>query len=102
MGLVLRGVRRDQFFVGEAAADRVSRNRKKAHAVCSRAGVIADNLLIHVAVKMERGHGNVGVAQSPLEQTPEVLQSVGVGLAPDVALGVVNRFVGLGRDISQG
>src|SRR5207249_2081032 len=36
--------------------------------------VIAEYLLVNVAMKVERIHGNVGAAQPTLEQTPEVFQ----------------------------
>jgi len=43
---------------------------------------------------VERLYADVGAVEAPLEQAPEVLDAVGMNLALDVALGVIDRLMG--------
>src|ERR1035437_5556228 len=52
--------------------------------VRSCAIIVAEYLLIHIAVKVEWFDGNVGSADPALQQTPEVFNPVGVDAATDV------------------
>jgi hypothetical protein len=53
INLILHGVRRNKFFVGQAVADGVRRDGKEASAVRVLPGVVAENLLVDVPVKMK-------------------------------------------------
>lgn len=63
----------------------------------SRVGVLAlvesERLLVQIAEQMERFDADIGALDGPLEQAPEVLQSVCVDLALGVPLGVVDDLV---------
>src|SRR5665213_60472 len=55
----------------------------------------SEHLLIEVAVKMERLHGNVGSGEIPFRETPEVFKAVGMNLPPNVVVNVVDRFMNI-------
>ena len=55
--------------------------------------VIAEYLLIQIAKQMERLDADIGSLQPALEQAPEVFKSVGVNLAVNVLLRVVDNAV---------
>jgi hypothetical protein len=54
------------------------------------------NLLIHIAVKVERLHTDVCPIQAPLEARPEILDPVCVDVIPNVTLDMVDDLVGIG------
>ena len=79
MTLVLHGVRRDQFFVSQPMADGVRRDGQRTRPpVRVLPGVVAEDLFVHVPVKVERSYGSVRATERPLEQTQEVFQAVGL------------------------
>lgn len=55
--------------------------------------VVTENLLINVAFKMKRFYSNVGSAQGPLKQTPEVFTSIGVNLSVDVSFHAIHNVM---------
>src|ERR1019366_5118526 len=57
--------------------------------------VVAEHLLVKVAKQMEWFDTDVGSSDAALEQAPEVFESVGVNLAINVFLGMVNYLVGV-------
>lgn len=67
--------------------------------------VVAESLFVNVAEQVEGFDANIGAAQSALEQAPEVLQPIGMDLAANVGLGVVDELVdvfGLESEVSGG
>jgi hypothetical protein len=48
----------------------------------SGAIVVAENLLINIAIKVERLYRNIGSLQATLQEAPEVFDSVSVDAAP--------------------
>src|SRR5882672_812334 len=85
----------DEIAVGQPLADDAPKRLDEAPAVAVRIAplVVAEHLLVNVPMQVERVHGNVGAAQPALQETPEILQSVGVDVAFDVALGLVDDAV---------
>lgn len=55
--------------------------------------IVAEDLLVHVAPQVEGLDVNVGAANRPLEQAPKVFEAIGVDVAPNVRLGLVNDAV---------
>jgi len=55
--------------------------------------VEAEGLLIHVAEEVERLDADVRAAKSALQETPEILNSVGVDIALGVGFGVVDEVM---------
>ena len=69
---------------------------KAAEAVAivqGQAVVVAENLLVNIAEQVEWFDRNVGPAQAAFQQPPEVLDPVGVNVAVDVGLHVIDDFV---------
>ena len=58
--------------------------------------IVAKHLLIEVTEKMERFHADIGSIYPPLQEAPEVLDSVGVDVSVDVGFGVVDHHVDVG------
>jgi hypothetical protein len=54
--------------------------------IFGRAGVVAKHLLRHVAVHVERLNGYIGSCQPALEQTPEIVDALGVNRVFSAAL----------------
>ena len=82
-----------QLTVGQALACDLAGQPLESLTVAGLAGVEAEGFLVEVAEQVERLDADVGALDGPLEQRPEVLDSVGVNLAIDVLLGVVNDAV---------
>ena len=57
-----------------------------------------NDLFIEVAEKMERFDTHIGSLESALQKRPEVFESVGVNLAINVLLGMINNLVRIIRD----
>jgi hypothetical protein len=55
--------------------------------------VVAKCLFINVPEQVERLNANVGASETPLQETPEVLQPVGMNLPINVRLGVIDDLV---------
>jgi len=55
--------------------------------------VESESLLIHVPKQMEWLHADVGSAESALHQTPEVLKTVGMDVAANIGLSVVDELM---------
>lgn len=95
-----------QCFVGEALADHAPRDLHEPLPIVADALIETERLLVDIPEQMERLDADVRPVDGPLQQAPEVLQAVGVDLAPDVGLGMVDglmevvrlqSFVGLQR-----
>src|SRR5579864_7884761 len=57
------------------------------------ARVEAESLFVYVAEKVERLYGNVGAVQLPLEQAPEVFDSIRVNSSVNVVLKMIDDLV---------
>jgi hypothetical protein len=55
--------------------------------------VVTEYLLVQIAKQVERLDANVGSLESALQERPEILKAIGVNLAVNVSLGVVNDSV---------
>ncbi len=75
--------------------------------------IVPERLFIGVVLQVVGFHAHIRALQRTLEQTPEVLQAVGVNSATDVRFGVVDelvnvfvqafvRFQGIGVDLGTG
>ncbi len=53
----------------------------------------AGNLFVQIPKEMERLGADIGALESPLEETPEVFESIGMNLPVNVAFGMVNDLV---------
>ena len=89
---------RSQLRIGHPLSNNL--RTEQTEAVCVVHGVIlcrpivvSKDLLIYVAMQMERLNRNVGSIQSTLEQRPEVLQSVRMDAAIHILFNVVNESV---------
>jgi len=79
---------------GEALSEDVRSNVLKASAVMGQfAEVVAENLFVKVAKKMERLDRNIGSLQLALEQAPEVFETIGVNLSVNVLFGMVDHLM---------
>jgi hypothetical protein len=72
--------------IGEPLANNLAHDQSEAILVAQRivfggAIVVSENLFGHVAVKVERFHGNVGTAQRSLQKAPEVFYALRMDLA---------------------
>ena len=84
-----------QFAIGEALAADLGHGKRKALAVIHVFAIVeTEHLFVKVTEKMKRFHANVGSVNSALQQTPEVLQAVGVNLSVYVLLGMVDHLLG--------
>ena len=89
----LRNLRPGEAVVGETLADDALERERETHGVSSFAVIEAERLFIEVAEQMERFHAHVGALERTLQETPEVLASVGVNLPVNVFLGMVDDAV---------
>ncbi len=98
-GLLLRSRRSgqqvapDEILVGQPLADDVASHCDEPLGVATLAIIEPDGLLVQVAQHMERVNADVGALDGALETAPEVLQAIGVDLAPHVLDGVVDEVV---------
>ena len=65
-----------QFFVRETTANDVSHCEHEALKVGQVAVVVAERLFVDVPEQVEWLDGNIGSVEGPLQQRPEILQSV--------------------------
>jgi hypothetical protein len=79
--------------IGQTLADDVLEGQRETECVIATAIVEAECLLIEVAEQMERFYGYVGALDGALQQGPEILPIVGVDVAVNVRLGVVDDVV---------
>ena len=88
----------DQLLIGEALSGDLGHGQREAvqivDGVAFPAAIVeAEHLLIEVAEEMEGFDADVGSVDAALEAGPEVLDSVGVNIAIDVLLGVIDDAV---------
>ena len=79
----------DRLSDGDAEALRIGHHR----AAIMLAIVVAKRLFIDVAEQVEGFDAHVGAIQTALEETPEVLHTVGVDISTDILFGVVDDLV---------
>lgn len=84
---------RGQCQVGETAAHDASDGFQEATLIVVFAFVEPEGLFVQIAEKVFRVHADIGAFQSPFEKCPEVFETVGMNVAPDVFHGVVNGGV---------
>jgi hypothetical protein len=82
-----------QFLVGEPLASDSARYFSEPFAIGSFAGVETETFFVQIPEKMERLNVDIGSCDSSLQETPEVLNAVGVTLATNVRFSVVNDFM---------
>jgi hypothetical protein len=91
-----------QFGIGKPPSDHLRHCQREP--ICVRKRIVLrcaivepERLLVYACVKVKLFDGNVGSAQGPLQQAPEVLDAVSVDVAPhvlfDMVHGVVNKLV---------
>lgn len=85
-----------QLSIGKPFAENAFNSANEPGGVAGLPVVIAIGLLIKVSEQVERLNADVSSLDGPLQETPEVLNPIGVNLAPDVCLGMVNDLVGVG------
>ena len=83
----------NQSVIGETLPNDRPRHTAEPISIDGLSGVVAEGLLIEIPEQVKRLDANVGALDSPLQQAPEILQSIGVNLVPNVTLGVVNDLV---------
>lgn len=79
--------------VGEATARDGFEGAQEPAPVVHLAVVEAEDLLVEVAEKVERLDADIGALEAALQEAPEVLDAVGVGVPPDVLGRVVDDAV---------
>ncbi len=79
--------------IGEPLARGCGQYVTKSGRVIDLPLIVSEHLLVDVAIQMNRGDGHVSTFQRPLQQTPEVLQAIGVDLTDDVFINVVDAGV---------
>ena len=89
----LRDLRPGQASVGQALADDASEGQREPRRIGHRPVVETERLLVQISEQMERLDTHVGPLNGSLEERPEVLAAIGVDLAINVALGVVDDLV---------
>src|SRR5277367_5210654 len=78
-----------EFPISNPLANNLTRHQREAirivqRIVFGRTVVIAEDLLIHVGIEVERLNGNVGATKTALQQRPKVLNTLSVDLAAHV------------------
>jgi hypothetical protein len=82
-----------QFFVGEPLAGDSVSYFSEPLSIGSLASIETETFFVQIPEKMERLDVDVGSLDGPLQEAPEVLNAVGVNLAPDILFSVVNDLV---------
>ena len=83
-----------QFRVGQALADDLPNSQVEAIPIVHVfAVVVAERLFVQIAKHVERFNRNVGTADTALQKTPKVLQSVGMYVPIDVGNGMVDHLM---------
>jgi hypothetical protein len=89
----LRQLRACELSIGQALVDDALEGECETHGVSSLAVVETKRLFIKVAEQMERFDGYIGALEGALQETPEVLKAIGMDLAINVCLGVIDDVV---------
>lgn len=76
--------------IGQPLAHGGGQHATEAAAIVDLPLIVTEDLLVDVAFQMNRRDSDVAALDAPLEQAPEVLQPVGVDLADDVLVDVVD------------
>src|SRR4029077_16889389 len=88
-----RYLRSREGLIGEPLADDADSGAKESGAIVQLAGVEPERLFVQVAEEVEGLDADVSPLDRPLQERPEVLQSVGVDLPANVALAVVDDLM---------
>jgi hypothetical protein len=92
------GILARQFGISEALAPNLRHKQGEAisireSVVLRRTVVVTKHLFAEVLVKVKRLNRRIRSAQSPLQQTPEVIEPLSMNLPIDVFLGVVDNLM---------
>src|ERR1700739_1307301 len=87
-----------QFCIGEALSCHLRYCQRESISigkgiVCGCTVGVAAHLLTQVLIQVKGFHGHIRTAESPLEQAPEVFDSLGVDLSTNVFLRVIDYLV---------
>lgn len=82
-----------QITVHDALADDAMKSVDESSSILRFAGVEAIRLFIQIPKQMEWFHADIGALDCPLQEAPEVFETVGVHLPLDIRFGMVNDFV---------
>jgi hypothetical protein len=86
------GILASQFTVGDALSGDLRHGESEALGVVGVQAVIkTKGLFVHIAKQMKRLNRNVGSAQGPLQEAPEVFQPVGMDAPANVGFGMVSE-----------
>ena len=88
-----------QLLVGESLARYGSDNFLEAGTIIGLMSIVPELFLGEITEQVEGFNIHIGSANGPLQETPEVLNTVGMDVAPNVSLGVVNDLVDV--DVAQ-
>ena len=79
-----------EFRVGQTLASDAAHGKVEAASIIPTLTVVeAEDLLIHIAVKVEWLNGNVSSGNTPLQKTSEILNPLSVNFAVDVLFKVI-------------
>ena len=84
----------NQIGISEALAEDSRCGPQEARGVIALPVIEPENLFVEVTEQMRRVYADIGSAQRPLQQAPEVLNGVGVNLSLHIAHRMVNDMVG--------
>lgn len=76
--------------VGETLARNIPHGQLESARVVHSAFVESEHLLADVAIEVERGDGDIGATETPLEQAPKVLHAVRVNRPVDILAGMID------------
>src|SRR5919106_6199964 len=83
----------DQFLICEPLPDDTISDTLKPVGIVSLSVIVPITLFIKIPEEMEWFNTDISAFDGSLYQAPEVLNTVGVNLAPDILFGVVNHFM---------
>lgn len=85
----------DQLTIGQSATRDRGKGQSESVGIVTLASVEAERLFIEVAKQMKRFDAHIGSLKATLQETPEVLNGVGVDVPTHVFNGVIDHLMGI-------
>jgi hypothetical protein len=86
----------DKGLVGQPFSYNAVADLVEAVGIGALSSIVPERFFIEISKQVKRLNTDIGTLDGPLQEAPEILNSVGMDFAPDVGFSVVDNLVGVG------